>query len=288
MIEQTDGSSGSRESTESTESSNSSGSSESSDRAGFLAAKVAIVTGASRGIGRAIALHLAADGAAVVMSGRHAETLDEVVHEIVEAGGRAIAVAAHAGEPGSAEALAESAMDAFGGVDILVNNAGTCPHYGPVLTADDAVWDKTMDVNVRSALRTAAACAPSMRSRGGGSIVNIASIAGLIPQPKVGLYCLSKAALVMLTKVLAAELAADGIRVNAIAPGFVRTRFSRAIWDDEDRSEETLRLIPQRRFGTPEDVAHAVSYLVADGAGFTTGTTIVIDGGQMVAAGLDT
>ena len=252
-----------------------------------FAGKIAIVTGASRGIGRAVAEALAASGASVVASSRRQESVDEVAAAITDAGGQCTAVAAHAGESGSAEALVERATEAFGGVDIVVNNAGTCPHYGPLLTSDDAVWEKTMDVNVKSALRLATASAPIMRANGGGSIVNVASIAGLIPQPNVGLYCMSKAALLMLTKVLAAELGGDNIRVNAIAPGFVRTRFSRSVWDDEVRSQDALRLIPQRRFGEPEEIASAVLYLASDRAGFTTGTTIVVDGGQMMSAGLE-
>jgi NAD(P)-dependent dehydrogenase (short-subunit alcohol dehydrogenase family) len=250
-----------------------------------LEGRVAVVTGASRGIGRAVAETLAAAGAAIVPTARREESLDELVDSLRAAGRPVHPVAAHAGEPGAGAAIEQEAIAAFGGVDILVNNAGTCPHFGPVLEADDGLWDKTMDVNVRGAWRAVQACAPLMRERGGGVVINIASIAGLIPQTGVGLYCLSKAALVMLGRVLAAELAADGIRVHTVAPGFVRTRFSRALWSDDVERERTLADIPQRRIGSPQEIANAVAFLASDLTPFATGDVLVIDGGQMVAAG---
>ncbi|MEO8084047.1 MAG: SDR family oxidoreductase [Ardenticatenales bacterium] len=251
-----------------------------------LRGRTAIITGASRGIGRAIADTLADAGAAVVLVGRRPETLDPVRAAIEARGGRAIAVAAHAGHADAFEPIVGAAQAAFGGIDILVNNAGTCPHYGPLLTADDAVWDKTMDVNVRAALRSVRACLPAFERRGGGKVVNIASVAGLMPQPSVGLYCLSKAALLMLTEVLAVELAPSNVQVNAVAPGFVRTRFSKAIWDTPEASEGALAVIPQRRFAEPDEIAGAVLYLAGPHSGFTTGATLVVDGGQRLAGGL--
>ncbi len=251
-----------------------------------LRGRVAIVTGASRGIGRATAETLAAAGAAVVLTGRSLEPVAEVAQSIIERGGRALPFAAHAGEPESADALAEATLEAFGAIDILVNNAGTCPHYGPLLDASEALWDKTMDVNLRGPWRTARACVPAMRARGGGAIVNVSSIAGLIPQNGVGLYCLSKAGLVMMTQVLAAELAPEGVRVHAVAPGFVRTRFSRGMWDDDAERTRMLDEIPQGRIGEPEEIARAIAFLVSDWTPFATGSTFVADGGQLVAAGM--
>ena len=251
-----------------------------------LTGKVAVVTGASRGIGRAVALALAGAGAAVALTARRAETLAETSEAIQDGGGSAIAIGAHAGEEQSAAQIAEATSEAFGGIDILVNNAATCPHFGPLLEASDPLWDKTMDVNLRGPWRTARHCVPLMRERGGGVIVNIASIAGLTPQPGVGLYCLSKAGLVMLGQVMAAELAAEGIRVHTVAPGFVRTRFSQALWSDDAEREKMLANIPQGRIGRPEEIAHAVTFLASDLAPFATGDVMIVDGGQMVSAGL--
>jgi len=250
-----------------------------------LSGQVAVITGASRGIGRAVAEGAAAAGAHVVLLSRRLEGVEAVGAAIEAAGGRALALAAHVGEPGSVEAAVAEAAERLGGIDLLVNNAGTCPHYGPVLEASEALWDKTMDVNARGAWRAARACVPHLRARGGGRIVNVLSIAALVPQPGVGLYCLSKAALKMLTEVLAVELAPDGIQVNAVAPGFVRTRFSQGIWSDEAREAEVARGIPQHRMADPEEIAAVVLGLLSGMARFVTGATVVADGGQMAASG---
>jgi NAD(P)-dependent dehydrogenase (short-subunit alcohol dehydrogenase family) len=247
-----------------------------------LAGKVAIITGASRGIGAAIARAYAEAGAAVVLASRKQAALDAVAAEITAAGRQAIAVATHTGDEDAVRALVARAEETFGGVDILVNNAATNPHFGPLLAAEDSHWDKTFDVNVKGYMRMVRACVPLMRQRGGGKIINLASIAGLQPQPGMGVYCASKAAVLMLTQALAVELAPDNIQVNAIAPGFVKTRFSAAIWDNPGLNTATLAAIPQRRMAEPEEIAGIALYLAAPASSFTTGATILVDGGQTV------
>ena len=247
-----------------------------------LHGKVAIITGASRGIGEAIARSFAEAGAAVVLASRKQDGLDAVAAEIRSAGGQALALAAHTGDEAAVRHLVESAEADFGGVDILVKNAATNPHFGSLLSAEDSHWDKTFDVNVKGYMRTVRACVPVMRQRGGGKIINMASIAGITPQPGMGVYCASKAAVLMLTQVLAVELAPDNIQVNAIAPGFVKTRFSAAIWDDPVLNAATLRTIPQRRMAEPHEIAGIALYLAAPASSFTTGATILVDGGQAV------
>jgi len=247
-----------------------------------LQGKVAIITGASRGIGAAIARAYAEAGAAVVLASRKQAPLDAVAAEIEAGGGRALAFAAHTGNDDAVRALVDFTEAAFGGVDILVNNAATNPHFGPLLEAEDSHWDKTFDVNVKGYMRTVRACVPAMRRRGGGKIINLASIAGLHPQGGMGVYCASKAAVLMLTQVLAVELAPDNIQVNAIAPGFVKTRFSAAIWDDPELNTATIAAIPQRRLAEPEEIAGIAVYLAAPASSFTTGATMLVDGGQAV------
>ena len=247
-----------------------------------LTGKVALVTGASRGIGAAIAVAYARAGARVILASRKQESVDEVAAAIRAQGGEALPVAAHTGDAAAVEQLVTRAVEAFGGVDILVNNAATNPHFGPLLTAEDSHWDKTLDVNVKGYFRVAKACVPYMAQRGGGKIVNVASIAGRFPQPGMGVYCVSKAAVLMLTEVLAAELAPLNIQVNAIAPGFVKTRFSAAIWGNPALNEATLAAIPQHRMAEPEEIAGLALYLASPASSFTTGATFLVDGGQAI------
>ncbi|MEZ4865366.1 MAG: glucose 1-dehydrogenase [Caldilineaceae bacterium] len=247
-----------------------------------LTNKIALITGASRGIGEAIAHCYAAAGAKVVLSSRKQEGVTAAAERIRAAGGEALAVAAHTGDAAAVAALVARTVEHFGGVDILVNNAATNPHFGPLLTAEESHWDKILDVNVKGYFRMVQQCVPHMRARGGGKIINIASIAGKKPHPAMGIYCVSKAAVLMLTEVLAVELAADNIQVNAIAPGFIKTAFSRAIWDNPTLHSQLLEDIPQQRLGGVEELTGMALYLASAASSFTTGATIVIDGGQTI------
>ncbi len=247
-----------------------------------LTGKVALITGASRGIGEAIAHTYAAAGASVMLSSRKQAGLDAVVAQIHATGGTASAMAAHTGDAAAVQALVARTVETFGGIDILVNNAATNPHFGPIMTAEESHWDKILDVNVKGYFRLAQACVPHMRQRGGGKIINIASVAGRTPLPGMGIYCVSKAAVLMLTEVLAAELAADNIQVNAIAPGFIKTAFSRAIWDNPALHDTIRHAIPQQRLGTTDELMGITLYLASPASSFTTGATLVIDGGQLL------
>ncbi len=247
-----------------------------------LAGKVALITGASRGIGLSIAEAYAAAGAKVVLASRKQEAVDEAAEIIRRAGGEALAVAAHTGDGAAVDGLVGRAVEQFGGIDILVNNAATNPHFGPFLTAEDSHWDKIFDVNVKGYFRVAKACIPVMRTRGGGKIINVASVAGLEPQPMMGVYCVSKAAVLMMTQVLAAEVAADNIQVNAIAPGFVKTKFSQVLWSTPDIHDRLVRAVPQRRMAEPEEMAGIAVYLASAASSYTTGGTFIVDGGQLI------
>ncbi len=251
-----------------------------------LTGKVALITGASRGIGEAIARAYASAGAAVVLSSRKQEALDTVAEDIRRQGGEALAMAAHVGHEEEVERLVAKAVATYGGVDILVNNAATNPHFGPLLSATESQWQKILDVNLLGYVRLTRACVPEMRSRGGGKIINMASVAGLRAQPGMGVYCVSKAGVIMLTQVLAVELAGDNIQVNALAPGFIKTRFSRAIWDNPTLYQAVIQAIPQRRIASPEELLGLALYLASDMSSFTTGATFVVDGGQMAAPGI--
>lgn len=246
-----------------------------------LSQKTAIVTGASRGIGLAIAKGLHAAGAQVVLSSRKQEALEVAAREISPSMERLMVQAAHTGNSNDVQELVQKTLDHFGGIDILVNNAATNPHFGPLLTAEETHWDKILDVNVKGYFRMVKACAEPMRARGGGKVINIASINGLQAQAGLGIYSVSKAAVIMLTQVLALELAADNIQVNAIAPGLIQTRFSQVLWNTPAIYETVLPRIPAGRIGQPEDLVGIALYLASPASDFTSGAVFVVDGGQL-------
>ena len=248
-----------------------------------LEGKVALITGASRGIGRAIALRLAQAGAWVVVSSRKLDSVRAVAAEIEAAGGHALAVQAHVGQPDDVTALVARAIEAYGRIDITINNAATNPHFGALLTADDSQWDKIMDTNVKGAFRVCRAVVPHMETQGGGKIVNLSSVAGLRPSPGMGLYGIAKAALIMLTQQLAMELGRANIQVNAIAPGVIKTRFSQMLWQTPDIAGPILSRTPLGRFGEPADVAGLALFLASPASDFITGAVLIVDGGLNVA-----
>jgi len=251
-----------------------------------LRGKVAWITGASRGIGLALAEAYAAAGAKVVLSSRKQEGLDLAAAQIQEKGGEALPLAAHTGSSEAIQDVVDQAVSMWGGIDILVNNAATNPHFGPVMTAEESHWDKILDVNVKGYFRTVKACVPVMKERGGGKVINMASVAGKEPQPMMGVYSVSKAAVIMLTEVLATELAQDNIQANCIAPGFVKTSFSRALWQNETIYDTVVKANPQRRMADPDEIAGIALYLASPASDFTTGATFVIDGGQLVGSSI--
>lgn len=247
-----------------------------------LSGKVAIVTGASRGIGEAIAHSYAAAGASVLLCSRKLANVEPVAAAIREAGGDAVAMDCHTGQSEQVEALVQRAIEQWGRVDIAVNNAATNPHFGPLIDSDAAQWDKTFEVNVKGYFWLCQLVAPHMERSGGGSIINVASVAGLHPATAMGVYSISKAAVIAMTEQLAQELGHANIRVNALAPGLIKTRFSSALWSNEDISGKIVGTTPLGRIGTVEEVAGAALYLASSLATFTTGTTLVMDGGSLV------
>ena len=242
--------------------------------------KVAIVTGASRGIGQAVALSLAEAGARVVLASRKPEGLAPVEARFKEAGHDVFTQPCHTGHPEQVEHLLEATVEHFGQVDILVNNAATNPYFGPLLEVQWAAWDKTFDVNVRGYFAAAKGVAKHLIDRAApGSIVNVSSILGLRAGRMQGVYAMTKAAVISMTQSLAVELGPHGIRVNAVAPGFIRTRFSSALTENDDVRGMLVERTPLGRLGAPEDIAPLVRYLASDASSFVTGATFVADGG---------
>jgi NAD(P)-dependent dehydrogenase (short-subunit alcohol dehydrogenase family) len=247
----------------------------------MLKDKVIVITGASRGIGEAIARAAVAGGAKVVLASRKQADLDKVAGEL---GGAAIAVACHTGKAADVDALFARAIEQFGRVDGVVNNAATNPYFGPMIDTPDAAIDKTIEVNLRGYFYVARAFVRHARTRdGGGSIVNVASVAGIRAAPMQGIYGATKAAVISMTQTLAFELGSSKIRVNAIAPGLVETKFASALVNNPMVRDQIVNRTPLGRHAQPVEIAGAVTYLLSDAASFTTGTVIVIDGGMTSA-----
>lgn len=246
---------------------------------GAVNGKVAIVTGASRGIGRAIAEAFAREGARVVICGRKQETLDQVAGEI---GPSVKAIACHVGRADQIGEMVLKTVREFGLIDILVNNAATNISFGPSLEIDETQFDKMIEINLKSAFRLIQAIAPGMCDRGSGSIINIASIAGLRPQRHSLLYSMTKAALIMMTQSYALELGAKGVRVNAIAPGLIQTALSEHYWKNEAQRDTVLGKQPIQRIGQPSDVAELVLLLASEKGSYITGQTFAVDGGFLL------
>jgi len=246
-----------------------------------LEGKVALVTGASRGIGRAIALAFADAGADVAISSRKLPDLEAVAEEIKAKGRKSMALASHIAKIEDSKTLVAKVKSEWGRIDILVNNAGTNPYYGPLLDAEEWAWDVTMNVNLKGPFLLSQLVAKVMREQGGGSIINLASIAGIIPS-ELNIYSVTKAGLIMLTKVMAKEWGQYKIRVNAIAPGVVKTRLSEALWKEPTKGEEAARSKALGYIGLPEDIAGAALFLASNASSYLTGETILVDGGESV------
>jgi len=243
-----------------------------------LDGKVALVTGGSRGIGKGIAQALAKAGAKVVITARKQAELEAAVAEI---GAGSEWSVANAGDPAQAEACVRTTMERCGAVDILVNNAATNPYAGPLIDADLPRFDKTVQVNLRAPLLWTQLAWRAWMQEHGGVVINIASVGGLQTNPALGLYNVTKAGLLYMTRQLAAELA-PRVRVNAIAPGLIRTDFSKALWE-QGRGEMVAQMYPLRRLGEVDDVAEAALYLAGESGTWITGQTLVLDGGGLVA-----
>jgi len=245
-----------------------------------LEGKVALITGGSRGIGRASALALADAGASVVLASRKIADLESVAEEIKSKGVKARAIAAHIAKMEDSKTLVEQVTKTFGRIDILMNNAGTNPYYGPLMDQDEKTYDITMNVNLKGLFFLSQLAARIMKAQGGGCIINTASIGGL-RAGDLGVYCVTKAAVIMLTQVMAKEWGQHNIRVNAIAPGIIKTRLSEALWKDPAAGAKALAQIPMMRLGEPEEIAGAVVFLASKAGSYITGETIVIDGGRV-------
>lgn len=247
-----------------------------------LEGKVVLISGASRGIGEAIASACAEAGAKVVLASRKQPGLDEVANKIREAGGEALPVACHTGKRDQIEQLFTRAVEEFGQVDVLVNNAATNPYFGPLVDTPEPAFDKTIEVNLKGYLWMAQQYVAHVRSRDGksGSIINMASVAGLGPAPMQGVYGMTKAGVISMTRTLAYELGSSGIRVNAIAPGLVETRLASAIVHNPTLRSMMVDRTPLGRHSQPVEIAAAAVYLASDAASFVTGHTLTVDGGM--------
>jgi dehydrogenase/reductase SDR family member 4 len=247
-----------------------------------LSGKKALVTGGGRGIGEAISLALAEAGADVAIMSRKQAALDATAEKIKEYGVAALAVAGHVGKSEDVKRVVAEVKEAFGGIDILVNNAATNPALGPAIFVDDKIFDKIFEVNVKGPFMMIKAVQPIMSEQGGGTIINLASTAGISPAPMLGVYSVSKSAVIGMSKMFAGELGCFGIRVNVVAPGLIKTDFSQAIWSSEAVLKDQLAKQPIPRIGETIDPAAAVLFLASEASSFMTGSVIVCDGGSTI------
>jgi len=246
-----------------------------------LTGKIAVVTGASRGIGAEVATLLATHGAHTVVSSRRAADCQIVVDEIIAAGGSAEAFACHIGELEQIEALYTHVEKQHGRLDILVNNAATNPYFGPILDTDPGIFQKTVDVNIRGYFYMSTHGARLMQRGGGGSIVNVASVNGVVPGFQQGIYSITKAAVISMTKAFAVECAEAGVRCNALLPGLTDTKFASVLVNTPAILKQALAHVPMRRVAQPSEMAGAVLYLASDASSYTTGAVLNVDGGYL-------
>lgn len=246
-----------------------------------LTGKVALVTGGSRGLGKAIALEMAQRGAEVAVCGRKKENLDAVVEEFHNHGLTLTAECANIGKSDQVKALIQAIEKRFGRLDILINNVGMNIVTPSVVDTDEGLWDKIMETNLKGTFLVSRHAAALMRRSERGKIVNISSTAARKASRGMGIYCVAKAGVEMLTRVLAVELASDHINVNAVAPGMVKTKFSEPLWSNKDIYNEIIRTVPMGRIAETDDVVGTVLFLVSDRSDFITGETVTVDGGSM-------
>jgi NAD(P)-dependent dehydrogenase (short-subunit alcohol dehydrogenase family) len=246
-----------------------------------LSGKVALVTGGSRGIGRAIAVGLTKFGADVAVTSRKLPDLEEVAAEIKGLGQRSMAVATHVGRMDEIKNLVPKVKDELGRIDILVNNAGTNPTMDPAINIEERAWDSIMNLNLKGLFFLSQAVARLMKEQGGGKIINVASVAGITPDI-LPVYSISKAGVIMATKVMAQQWAQYNIRVNAIAPGLVKTRFSEALWGNPDIAQAVMTRTPLQRVAEPDEMVGAVIFLASDASSYVTGHVLVVDGGSVI------
>ncbi|HEU0197536.1 MAG TPA: SDR family oxidoreductase [Nevskiaceae bacterium] len=251
-----------------------------------LSQRVALVTGASRGIGEATARLLAAHGAHVIVSSRRQEAIDAVAASITAAGGKATAIAAHTGHAEAIDALMKTIESTLGRLDILVNNAGTNPYFGHITDTGASFIDKTIEVNIKGYFELSSLAARLMKTTGGGSIVNIASINGVKPGLFQGIYSITKAAVINMTLAFAKECAPWKVRCNAVLPGLTDTKFASALTKNPQILKAALTAIPLGRVAEPAEIAPAILYLASDAASYVTGTTLTVDGGLIGCGGL--
>ena len=246
-----------------------------------MAGKNALITGGSRGIGLAIARGFLESGATVTIASRKQENVDPAVAELGDPD-KVLGVVAHVARGEDREKLIKAAEDRFGTIDVLVNNAGTNPYFGNIAASEEWAWDKTMDVNLKAPYMLSVELGNKMMAKDGGSILNIASVSGITASTDQGIYSVTKAALIMLTKVLARDMGPGGVRANAILPGLIKTQLSRGLWENEDILDRTVKAASLGRIGQVDELIGAAVFLSSDAGSYTSGAVIQVDGGLVI------